>query len=291
MKLWILPNIRGQFSIKYYERRYPLWNSFELSSLQPLEFSVSIGTCEYSGSFDSDSENILFFGEPNLADRGWRAFSGFFPKAKKLIWKKGMPKLPLHREIRSDIWLFTVSFYNDFIFSANDFPHLGLPLNLHPSLPVLRGVGYDHIPLIENHPEHGGTLHYMEPRPELRLSAADGVDTGKIIRIKSRELSPTATYGDIHALNQQIMLEMLTELCRQMLKCGSVATAHREFSRESDENGFMWNDRYIDYPALEQMIDELKQSDRDHRVFNHNRFIPDAVVRHAGNPGDIILNR
>jgi hypothetical protein len=239
-----------------------------------LEFSVSTTSHDNSGDFDADSENILFFGDPNLGvDRGWRVFSAFFPKAKKLIWKRGTPKAPLHRQIRCDTWLFAVSFYNDFIFSASDFPHLGLPLNLHPSLPVLRGVGHDHIPLIENHPEHGGTLHYMEPPPEPRLRVSDGVDTGRIIRIKKQALSPTASYGDIRALNQQIMLEMLADLCKQMLKWGRVPTAHRELCRESDENSFSWSERYIDYPARQTIIEEMRQADAGHRVFNQNRSI------------------
>ena len=46
------------------------------------------------------------------------------------------------------------------------------------------------------------------------------MDTGRIIRICKRALSPTATYGDIRTLNQQIMLEMLGDLCRQMLGRG-----------------------------------------------------------------------
>ena len=117
-----------------------------------------------SGRFDADSEDILFCGDVNLGvDRGWKVFSACFPRARKLIWQRGTSKAPQHEEIRSRSWLFTISFYNDFIFAAEDFPHLGLPLNLHPSLPRLRGVGHDCIPLIENHGEHGGTLHYMEP--------------------------------------------------------------------------------------------------------------------------------
>lgn len=224
---------------------------------------------DYSGRFDASAENLLFFGDPNLGEnQGWPLFSGFFPKAKKLIWKKGESKEPLHREIRSGSWLFTISFYNDFIFHSDDFPHLGLPLNLHPSLPVLRGVGYDYIPLIENHPEHGGTLHYMEPPPKPRLNVAAGVDTGRIVRIRKRALNPTATYGEIRFLNQQIMLEMLAELCRQLSEWGCVATAHRELCREANENGLAWAEHYLDYPARQKILDTLKRSNPNHRAFH-----------------------
>lgn len=235
-------------------------------------------SCDYSGSFDADSKNILFIGDPNLGiGRGWRVFSDFFPKAKRLIWKRGEPKAPLHHQIHCDTWLFTVSFYNDFIFSATDFSHLGLPLNLHPSLPVLRGVGYDHIPLVENHSEHGGTLHYMEQYPGHGIRVSDVVDSGRIIRIKKRKLSTTTTYGDIRLFNQQIMIEMLAELCSQMLKWKNVATAHREFCRESEANSFVWSDRYIDYPTRRTIIDELKRTNINHRVFNHGRSIVEFV--------------
>lgn len=231
---------------------------------------------DYSGRFNADSENILFVGDPHLGrDRGWEIFAGFFPRARKLIWQKGTPKAPVHRQIQRRKWLFTISFYSDFIFAGNDFPHLGLPLNLHPSLPVLRGVGYDHIPLIENHREHGGTLHYMDPPPEPRLRISDGVDTGRIVRVRKRGLSPTATYGDIRAMNQRIVLEMLAELCGQLSNWGCVATAHRELCREADENGLNWSERYLDGPARERILEKLYCTNPGHRVFDRSLSMGD----------------
>ncbi len=222
--------------------------------------------------FDQGSENILFFGDPNLGmKQGWQIFSEFFPRAKKLIWDKSQPKAPFQRAIRGNKWLFTVSFYNDFIFTADDFPHLGLPLNLHPSLPVLRGVGHDYIPLIENHTHHGGTLHYMDPPAKLRCGFGDGVDTGRIIRVSKRELSPAATYGDIRALNQQIMLEMLTELCRQMLRLGSVAAAHGELGGEAEKNSLAWAKRYIDCQTIKDCVAALRCADPGHRALRDER--------------------
>lgn len=229
------------------------------------------GSCD-PDCFDQGSENILFFGDPNLGmKQGWHIFSDFFPKAKRLVWDKSQPKAVFQREIRGNKWLFTVSFYNDFIFTADDFPHLGLPLNLHPSLPVLRGVGHDYMPLIENHTQHGGTLHYMDPPAKVRRGLGDGVDTGRIIRVKKRALSPTATYGDIRALNQRIMLEMLTELCSQMLSLGSVASAHRELCREAEENNLAWAKRYIDYPTIKKCVQALRCADPGHRALKHDR--------------------
>lgn len=222
--------------------------------------------------FDQNSENILFFGDPNLGvKQGWQIFSEFFPRAKKLIWQKGQPKARLQHAIRGNKWQFTVSFYNDFIFTADDFPHLGLPLNLHPSLPVLRGVGHDYMPLLENHRQHGGTLHYMDPPARLRCNPGDGVDTGRIIRVSKRELSPTATYGDIRALNQQIMLEMLAELCSQLLRLGSVAAAHRELIREAEQNRLVWAERYIDGQTIKNYVAALRCADPGHRALSHER--------------------
>ena len=217
--------------------------------------------------FDSGTENILFFGDPNLGEEGFRLFSGFLPNAKQLIWQKGTDKTAVRQELRSRSWLITVSFYNDFIFSYDDFDFLGLPLNVHPSLPSLRGVGYDHVPLIESHEEHGATFHFMNRPSNQKLNVRRDIDSGRIIRVRKRMLSPEATHGNIRRLNQQIALEMLVGLCEQMLAWGSVETARRELIAEADGNNLVWAERYIDFSTLQKMLEELKTSDPDHRVF------------------------
>ncbi len=217
--------------------------------------------------FDSGTENILFFGDPNLGEEGFGLFEGFFPNAKRLIWKKGTDKTEARKNLHSQSGLFTVSFYNDFIFSRDDFDFLGLPLNLHPSLPSLQGIGYDHLPLIENHEEHGVTLHFLNRPSHHKLDIRRDVDSGRIIRARKRTLSPDTTYGHIRRLNQQIALEMLAELCEQMLAWGSVETARRELNAEADENNLVWAERYVDSSTLQKMLEALKTSDPDHRVF------------------------
>ncbi len=216
---------------------------------------------------DSDSRNILFFGDPNLGEEGFRRFSAYFPHAGELIWKKGTDKTAARKKLRSQSWLFTLSFYNDYIFSCDDFDFLGLPLNIHPSLPSLRGVGYDHIPLIENHQEHGATLHILKRPLRNGLIAKNDIDSGRIIRMKKRKLSPQATYGDIRIFNQQIALEMLEELSEQLLAWGDIEAAYRELSAEAERNNLAWSERYVDSSALQEMLEELRSSDPDHRVF------------------------
>ena len=228
---------------------------------------MSLSTPEYSGKFDSHTDNILFFCDPSLGEQGYRVFSGFFPNSTQLIWEKGADKTPLHRELRAQSWLFTVSFYNDFIFSRDDFNFLGLPLNVHPALPALRGVGHDHIPLIEDHEEHGGTLHYMRQPLSDVINITNEIDTGKIIRTKKRMLSANATFSDLRHLNQQVVLKMLAELCKQMLEWGCINIAHRELSRESTMNGHVWGNRYIDKRTLRRKLEEVKASTCNHRAF------------------------
>jgi len=183
--------------------------------------------------FDSESEHILFIGDPNLGDEGYRYFSGFFPDAKKLIWKKGADKTGVRRVLRFQAWLFTVSFYSDFIFSPSDFDFLGLPLNIHPALPVLRGIGHDHVPRIEGHEEPGSTLHFINRPSGNNVDPESDVDSGGIVMLRKRKLDPNATYGDIRMLNQQIALEMLAALCEQMHSWGCVETARRELNAET----------------------------------------------------------
>lgn len=217
--------------------------------------------------FDSDSDNILFFGDPNLGEEGFRRFSVYFPHARQLIWEKGTDRAAAGKKLRSQSRLFTLSFYNDYIFSCDDFDFLGLPLNIHPSLPSLRGVGYDHIPLIEDHQEHGATLHILKRPSRNGLIVKNDIDSGRIIRTKKRKLSPQANYGDIRIFNQQIALEMLDELSEQLLAWGDIETAYRELSLETEKNNLAWAERYIDSSTLQKMLRELRTSNPGHRVF------------------------
>ncbi len=217
--------------------------------------------------FDSNAENILFFGDPNLGEEGYRLFSSFFPNAQQLIWKKGTDKTATRQQLRSRSWLFTISFYNDFIFSYDDFDFLGLPLNVHPSMPSIRGVGYDHVPLIENHKEHGATLHFLNRPSNQKLNIKRDVDSGKIIRVRKRKLGPETNHGNIRRFNQQIALEMLVGLCEQMLAWRCVETVRRKLNAEADENNLVWTERYIDSSTLQKMLEELRVSNPDHRVF------------------------
>lgn len=226
--------------------------------------------CNFSqrhATLSADAEDILFVGDPNLGQgEGWRIFSRFFPNARKLIWSRGDSKLPLQRVLQSRTWQLTVSFYSDYLFSRRDFDHLGLALNLHPSLPQLRGIGYDHIPLIENHREHGGTLHFLQ-RPKTAEPRLADIDAGKIIRVQRRELDSRATYGDIRAANQRIMLDMLAALCADLSGWGDAVTAGCALERESDNNALSWGECYIDSSVRTRMLQGLRQVQPDHRVF------------------------
>ncbi|OOZ42173.1 hypothetical protein BOW53_00920 [Solemya pervernicosa gill symbiont] len=216
---------------------------------------------------DQHSRNILFFGDPQLGShRGWQRFLTYFPNAEHLIWNKGTPKAPLHQALRQKHWDITISFYNDFIFEHDDFPFLGLPLNLHPALPTIRGVGHDHIPLIEGHPEHGGTLHYLQQPPRLWQNAADVIDNGRVIRTRKRELSPLTNYAEIRSANQEIMLEMLSELCEQLLSWGSVESVQQALDVEATENGHSWGKRYIGHSERDIILNTLRLSDPNHRA-------------------------
>jgi len=225
---------------------------------------------KYAGEYDSRSEDILFVGDPNLGEEGYEILTRFFPNAKKLIWKKSPEKgakVRSRKLLRSKKWLFTISFYNDFVFSRDDFDFMGLPLNLHPALPAIRGIGHDHIPLIENHREHGSTLHLMnQPRSD-RPGPNNEIDTGRIIRVEKRFLSTTATYRDIRRANQQVILRLLADLCEQLAEWNCVETAYRELCSESDTNGLTWCDRYVSGRRLQARLEELKASSPDHRVF------------------------
>lgn len=224
-------------------------------------------TTVYAGTYNSRSKDILFVGDLNLGNEGYSVFTKYFQNATKVIWARGTEKTYARSKIRSKKWLITISFYNDFVFSRDDFDFLGLPLNIHPALPSIRGVGHDHVPLLESHEEHGSTLHYMN-RPLNDMVICDKeIDSGSIIRVKKRNLCSTTTYADIRRANQQIALELLEELCKQMVKCSTVEQVHHELQRNSIENGLNWSPRYISSHYLKSRLEEIKSSNPNHRVF------------------------
>jgi len=145
--------------------------------------------------------NFLFIGDPNLGPRGAECVRRSFPDATVRIWTRGdaAAEREIRQCIRSRRWDAAVSFYSDFIFHEPDLEAVALPLNIHPALPCVPGLGYDILPLLENHDRHGATLHHMERE----------VDTGEIFDVLSRPLPANVERAELRRRNQQAALDLL----------------------------------------------------------------------------------
>jgi methionyl-tRNA formyltransferase len=108
-------------------------------------------------------------------------------------------KDPVLAEIASCRWDLGISFYSDLILPPTALAAISLPLNIHPALPRIRGVGHDLIPLIEEHASVGTTLHRMERR----------VDSGEILIVNEVPFPPGHNYASLRKLNQSLSLAML----------------------------------------------------------------------------------
>jgi hypothetical protein len=232
-----------------------------------MKYCVQYLNHNCSDSFDTRGDNILFVGDENIGDKGYQLLSQYFPNAKRLIWKKGADKKTFRCELRKKTWLLTVSFYNDYIFSDEDFDFIGLTLNIHPALPSIRGIGYDYIPLIEDHDEHGGTLHYINRPSEGQVNIENDIDSGRIIRIKKRKLSRYTTHGEIRVLNQQIAMEMLYDLCVQIQNYQCIQCIRHMFAQESNKCNLLWAKEYVTSENLHNILVEIKTTNPNHRVF------------------------
>lgn len=114
--------------------------------------------------------------------------------------------------IASGTWDLAISCYSDLVLTQQALDAITLPLNIHPALPRLRGMGYDLIPLIENHPTVGATLHRMERR----------VDSGEIFLVHEEPMPAERTYASLRKFNQGLTLRMLDTLCSLMEQAGSL---------------------------------------------------------------------
>jgi hypothetical protein len=211
-------------------------------------------------SLSTSSDKFLFVGDPHLGPEGYQLFRQYFPESSHMFWRREEGGTAGLRElIRSRCWVLTISFYNDYLFTREDFPHLGLALNFHPSLPCYRGVGYDHLPLMEERGVYGGTLHVLNPPPTDRIVAERDIDTGLILRVKEKPLPSDATSSQLRKWNQRLLLSMLEELCEMLSLASDLEEVRAILSKNSREHGHQWGSTYTNRRQLETRLTDLKK--------------------------------
>jgi methionyl-tRNA formyltransferase len=147
----------------------------------------------------------LLITDPNL---GEAAHARLAPACADLTWICWDVARPAERadalaRIAGDRWALAVSFYSDLILPPEALAAIALPLNIHPALPRIRGVGHDVVPLVERHAAVGATLHRMAPV----------VDTGEILGVEEAPLAPGHTHATLRTFNQGLSLRLLERLC------------------------------------------------------------------------------
>lgn len=203
--------------------------------------------------------SLLFVGDPNLGKQGFKIASNYFKNITCILWKKGdiERKEEIREFIRFKKWDLLISFYNDFVFKEEDLSQFKLALNIHPSSPLIRGVAYDTLPLIEGHEKFGVTLHYMVKE----------IDAGEIVDVLEDEIPENITYTQFRLLTQKLCLEMLKKTVKPISHINNMPEIYQLIHQKSKSHNIKWNSLYISKKQLNKLLGELRKNDPDHRVF------------------------
>lgn len=156
--------------------------------------------------------SALLITSPPLADAAHALLPRLAPDAEFVVWTPGdrAGAESLRRALLRQDWSWGVSFYNDYLFNAEEIARFTDLFNIHPALPSIRGRGYDVLPLIERHGEYGVTLH--------RVDAA--IDAGPIVRTIVHPLPADCCRQRLRALNQAASLTLLAETLDELQRHG-----------------------------------------------------------------------
>jgi methionyl-tRNA formyltransferase len=156
----------------------------------------------------------LLITDPNLGDAAHALVAGLCADLTWISWNVAEPetRATTLARIADGRWELAISFYSDLVLTPAALEAIRLPLNIHPALPRIRGVGYDLLPLVENHRSIGATLHRMVRQ----------IDSGEILHVHEVPLPPDQTYGSLRRLNQDLSMTLLEMLCGLMAKSGDL---------------------------------------------------------------------
>lgn len=204
--------------------------------------------------------DVLFLCDPNLGPRGAEIVDASGLQATKCVWDRGAESAAEDREairraIRSKRWDVCISLYSDLVLHAADLAQIEVALNIHPSLPSIRGVGYDTLPIIEGHTTFGATLHYMEVE----------LDAGEIIQTRQDDLPPNAPRSWLRARSQELCLDLLSLALKHIRAAPDVASLTRSLAQEECQSS--WGSLYVSRLALGEKMEALRQRDPGHPVF------------------------
>ena len=190
----------------------------------------------------------LLITDPNLGDAAHGLLSGLCKDLTWLSWNVAEPdtRPGMLARIVAGQWDLAISFYSDLVLTPEALDTIVLPLNIHPALPGIRGVGYDFLPLIENHPSIGATLHRMVRQ----------IDSGEIFHVHEVPLPPNQTYASLRRLNQGLSMTMLGMLRGLMTQAADTASLEAILRQHGAQVPRSWGQAYYS----RQMIAALMAS-------------------------------
>ena len=178
----------------------------------------------------------LLITDPNLGEAACARVSKICSDLTWLSWDVNRPESgsDILSQITARRWDLAISFYSDLILPPTALRAIGLPLNIHPALPRIRGVGHDIVPLVEGHATVGTTLHRMEP----------AVDLGEIFDVHEVALPTAQTYAGLRAFNQSLSLATLDRLCELLVASADPIHLEGELRRRSENVSQRWGPYY-----------------------------------------------
>lgn len=203
--------------------------------------------------------SLLFVGDPNLGMEGIAITRKYFRRATCLIWQRGdsAGEQAIRASIRSGKRDILLSFYSDLILRDTELCCADIALNIHPSTPLLRGVGYDILPLVQGHRGHGVTLHHM----------TRDIDAGEIIDVIEKDLPASATYTQLRSLNQRLCIKMLEKTLATIYRFRDLPEIHQHLDMCSEELKAEWGPGYVSRAQLSKLLSTLRKQEPDHRIF------------------------
>jgi len=224
-----------------------------------------------------DPAQAILVTSPPLRREAAALLRKYFPAGSVLIWQQGdhEARAAISARLLSGSWPLCISFYNDYIFSREEIDALGCVVNIHPALPCLRGRGYDILPLLETHREHGVTLHFVSEK----------IDAGEIIEVIAQSVPPAIRYPEFRARNQELSLAMLDRLLRRC-QHADLTHLHQDLKRMAAAAGLSWSGGFVTSAKLANILHELRAREPDHPLLLHPPALwsglADCTIQAAG---------
>jgi len=208
---------------------------------------------------------ILLITSPPLYSQARALFHQYCPTGVVLCWEQGdtSASKAIHDILLSRAWSLTISIYSDYIFSRDEIDTLNCLVNIHPALPLLRGRGYDILPLLNQHSEHGVTLHFV----------SETIDAGEIIDVIREPIPPATNYAVLRKRNQELSLKMLDRLLQRGIQ-RDFDHWHTDLKQLATATNQSWSGHFVNSAELGRLLRALRHREPKHPLLQQ---IPSAI--------------